>query len=225
MNFYCDESCHLKSDSSKYMIIGTLYCEKKQARKISKNILFLKEKHNLSKNFEIKSTKVSSSKIDFYKELVAYFINEPNLKFRSIIIDKSELKHKEFNQTPDVWYYKMYYLLIDKCTLNDNNIVFMDYKDTKSAKHCFELSNILRNSYYGFKDFNVIPIDSKRSNLIQLSDLLIGLIGYKCNGLLQNKAKVELIDLIEKELKIKILKTNYIEKFNILHWHGRLNDA
>ena len=28
-NVYCDESCHLKSNESKYMLIGAVYCPKR----------------------------------------------------------------------------------------------------------------------------------------------------------------------------------------------------
>ena len=33
-NIYCDESCHLESNNSKYMLIGAVYCPKIKVKKI-----------------------------------------------------------------------------------------------------------------------------------------------------------------------------------------------
>ena len=34
-NVYCDESCHLVNNDSKYMLIGAVYCPKNKVKKIN----------------------------------------------------------------------------------------------------------------------------------------------------------------------------------------------
>lgn len=84
INIYCDESCHLQNDSSDIMVLGGISCNDEEKKKIFNDIRLIKVKHNLSSWFEIKWTKISYKKIEFYKELIDYFFKN-NLKFRGII--------------------------------------------------------------------------------------------------------------------------------------------
>ncbi len=84
-----------------------------KVRKINVRIREIKSKHKLSKSFEIKWTKVSNGKIDFYEDIINYFFDNDDLHFRALIVsDRSKLAHKRFSQTHDTWYYKMYFNLI-----------------------------------------------------------------------------------------------------------------
>ena len=65
-NVYCDESCHLENDKQKAMVLGLVWCDKTKRKEISNRINEIKQKHNLPKTFEIKWTKISPSKVDFY---------------------------------------------------------------------------------------------------------------------------------------------------------------
>ena len=44
-NVYCDESCHLVSNDSKYMLIGAVYCPKYKLKKVNEYIEHLKSIH------------------------------------------------------------------------------------------------------------------------------------------------------------------------------------
>ena len=100
INIYCDESCHLENDSWKVMVLGAITCPDSEKRKVFERIREIKQKHNLSKTFEIKWTKVSKSKVGFYLDLIDYFFDNENLGFRAIIIpDKNKLNHDNFKQT------------------------------------------------------------------------------------------------------------------------------
>ena len=111
-NINCDESWHLEHDNQKYMVLGGIICEKSSRKCIKRDILNIKRKYNVPDRAEIKWNKVSTSKLSCYKELVDYFFENENLRFRAISIDKTQLNHKLFNQTHDDWYYKMYYYLL-----------------------------------------------------------------------------------------------------------------
>ena len=201
------------------MAIGVLYCSKSYAKKISNEILKIKMKNNLSRNFEIKSTKISNGNLSVYLDLLDYFIKNDDLNFRCIIIDKRYLNHKKFNQTHEDWYYKMYYLLISKIISGDiYNTIYMDYIGKNSGRKCQKLSEVLNNSYHHHKSYRVIPINSKSSNILQLADFLIGLACYNFKGLNSSIAKQILINKIKYDLNITMQDTNYSEKFNIFKW-------
>ena len=89
-NIYCDESCHLEHDNQNYMVLGGIICEKSEKKKIKREILNIKKKYDISESTEIKWNKVSPAKLDYYKSLVKYFFNNEGLKFRAIVIDKTQ---------------------------------------------------------------------------------------------------------------------------------------
>lgn len=224
-NIYCDESCHLEKDKQRYMILGAIACEKSQRNRIRKDILDIKQKHGVGNYVEIKWNKVSNSKLDYYKELIDYFFENDNLYFRSLIADKTKLNHKKYMQTHDDWYYKMYYqLLVNVVRPKVENYIYLDKKDSKSARKVATLKE-----YLGLKladnDFeqlkNVQNIDSKESVIIQLVDLFIGAIGYINNGRYKEEnastAKSELMLYISKKSKYSLTKSTVLseKKFNL----------
>ncbi|MFZ0564892.1 MAG: DUF3800 domain-containing protein [Chlamydiales bacterium] len=140
-----------------------------------------KKKHKLSPDFEIKWTKVSPAKIDFYVDLVEYFFSENQLHFRALIIpDKTKLCHEKFNHDHDTWYYKMYFEMI-KVLLNpeDSYRIYLDIKDSKSGNKVAKLHEVLCNNNYDFQRKIIERVQTVRSHEIeqlQLADLLIGCV-------------------------------------------------
>lgn len=55
--------------------------------------------------------------------------------------------------------------------------------------------------------FSVQPINSIESSILQLSDLLIGLVGYKARQLFGSKSKLDLIRYLETVLEYPIDQT------------------
>ena len=125
-NYFMDESCHLLHNDSRYMVIGAVACPKKRSANISHKIKCLKLKFGLSADFEIKSTKISPAKFDFYKAVIDLFLSENDLHFRAIIIDKEKLDHQRFSQTHDDFYYKMVYTLFRYFLWGNVNYIYVD---------------------------------------------------------------------------------------------------
>lgn len=154
------------------------------------------------------------SKIGFYLDLIDYFF-DTDLQFRAIGIDKSKVKCDE-NTSYDDFYYKMYYQLLHYKidTLNHYN-VYLDIKDTLSARKVRNLRNILNVRFGVFR--NVQNITSKESLLMQLADFIMGAISYNANMSEQtNQAKVKIIERIKRHANVEDLtKTNYSEKLNL----------
>jgi hypothetical protein len=110
-NIYCDESCHLEHDQQKAMVLGAVWCPLETVKKVSHDILALKSSHGLSRTFELKWVKVSPGKLDFYLDILDYFFDSEELRFRGVVVpDKSRLQHDRFSQEHDDWYYKMFFV-------------------------------------------------------------------------------------------------------------------
>lgn len=226
-NIYCDESCHLEHDGEKYMVLGGIICEKNDRNIIKNNIINIKRKNNIKDMAEIKWNKVSQSKIIYYKKLIDYFFNSDMLRFRAMIINKSQLDHEKFNQTHDDWYYKMYYeLLKNLVEPKDYNYIYLDIKDTKSAKKVENVKKYLniKMAEYEYKPIKHIQsINSQESSIMQLADLLIGAIGYKNREMFKKEnssiAKTELMEYISKKSGYSLLKNTLLseKKFNLFH--------
>jgi hypothetical protein len=221
-NIYGDESCHLENDGKKAMVIGAVWCPNNQVKSISDDIRQIKKDYGLKPYRELKWTKISPHRIDLYLEIIRYFFENPNLRYRGLVIpDKSILNHKYFNQDHDIWYYKMYFTAIKTILDNSNEYeIYLDIKDTNSSERIKGLHNALCNAQYDL-DRNIIKrvqtIRSHESQIMQLTDIFNGALSYHNRGLSSSRAKESLINLIKEKTKLSLSKsTLYSEKkFNI----------
>ncbi len=228
MNFkiFCDESNHLYSDKSDIMVIGGIICPYDRVININKHIKYLKHKYNA--NCELKWTKLNNQKKDFYKELLEFFFASIDLRFNSqVVMNKSNLNHVEFNGgEADKFYYKMYYYaLLPFFCIDKKYNVFMDYKDTKGGQRAKKLREVIENKFYGNIDLNFSIIHSHESQIMQLTDIFIGAIGYKNRQDIEKSSEIKnyIIELIEKYNGFS-LDTNtpeWEEKFRVYRFQPR----
>ena len=226
INIYCDESCHLPNDGQKAMVLGGVWCFKTKSQEHNDWILDLKKRHNLSRYYEIKWSKVSNGKLSFYMELLDYFFTVPAIGFRAWIIpDKSILKHEEFNQKHDDWYYKMYFYLLRNLIWQDWKYhIYLDVKDTRSRNKLKKLKEVLQNANYDFSRERIQRLQHVHSHeigLMQLADVLIGAMSYQARGLSENKAKLALIEHIRSRTGLTLTRNTLPgeRKFNLCFWH------
>lgn len=225
-NIYCDESCHLEHDGLSVMVWGAVICETKYAREISDKIRLLKRAHDLPVNFEIKWTKVSKSKVAFYEEAIDLFLSDDRLRFRGLLVpDKTVIDHRRFDQTHDQWYYKMYFTMLRYIIVAPHHYrIYLDIKDTRGADKAEKLHDVLANSIYDFSRTHierVQQIRSHESEILQLSDLLIGAIGYANRKLTGNEGKVALVEHMKRRRGPGVLQQTSSfgsPKFNLLVW-------
>lgn len=231
-NIYCDESCHLPNDNSEVMVLGAITCKKSEKQNIFEDIRSIKAKHNVSTWNEIKWTKVSLSKIDMYKELIDYFFDNKNISFRGLVAkNKSELDHTRYNNSDyNTWYYKMYFTLLNPLIEYDSYYnIFIDIKDTNGGPRVRKLRKVLCNNIYDSKEEvikGIYQINSRESEILQLTDLLIGSISYLHRGLYKedsNKGKDILIKHIIEKGNIDLYKktSKYEAKFNLFIWNPK----
>lgn len=231
INIYCDESCHLENDDSNIMVLGAIQCPSELKDSISYDIREIKKRYYINTKAEAKWTKVSNSKLDLYKELVEYFFKNDNLKFRAVVVNnKKKLNHKKYNYgDPDLWYYKMYFLLLDKiCDIDNSYRIFIDVKDTNGGPRIKKLKEVLCNNRYDYKGDiikDVSQVNSNRVDLLQLTDIFIGALAFYHRELYKNpnnsQAKSEIIDKIIDNVQEKSIKSGTVrdeKKFNVFIW-------
>lgn len=220
-NIYCDESCHLEHDRHPVMLLGAIWYPKDKIRAINKAIRQLKVQHNA--RGELKWSKVSQSRRTFYLELVDLFLTTPDLNFRGLVVDdKSKLNHNYFNQGDhDSFYYKMYfYLLRNLIKPYSLYEIYLDRKDTRSQTKVNTLHNILCRSIRDIEHECILKIQQVQSHeveLVQLTDFVIGAIGYRWHQKTENPVKAAVAETLSTKLRIDFLKSTppWEEKFNL----------
>lgn len=227
INIYCDESCHLENEECKTMVVACLRCPKDKVQNISNDIIAIKKKYKIWKFAEIKWKKVSQTRKDFYVELLNYFFENPFLRFRAIVIDKSTLDHPARHQNHNTWYFKMIYYLVDKILqVNKSYSVYVDKKEN-SYQAKYELKLTEQFLQRDCKDIKLQNITSYKSELMQLNDFIQGIVCYYNRGLHQREdsclTKKELVDIVQNSYSIKLGQTNYDDKFNLFIWESRDN--
>ena len=201
-NIYCDESCHLASNNSKYMLIGAVYCPKFKVKKVNEYINHLKNNYNLSNKIELKWNKVDKKTEKLYLDIINYFFNNDDLKFRIIVIDKTKLNHKKYNQTENDFYHKAYYEMLKYIIIPGNSYnIYPDIKDTHSYYYHQIILNYLRIK---MSDTNkktikkIQPIKSYEAPILQINDILIGALSYYYRNLSTNSIKLNIIHEIQR---------------------------
>lgn len=229
-NIYCDESCHLEHDLSKAMALGAVVCPRQKTREVSRRIAEIKRRHGIPRESEVKWTKISPCNGQLYADIVDYFFDDDGLSFRGLIVpDKSALRHEEFSQTHDDWYYRMYFFLLRALFKRDSRYyVYIDIKDTHSGENAEKLCDVCANDRY---DFNheivrrVQPIRSEEVQLMQLVDILTGACAFRHNNKTITEGvsgtKVGIVNRIASRSGLSLTKTTLLseKKMNLFIWN------
>jgi hypothetical protein len=207
------------------MVLGGLYLPAADVRAISDEIRALKERHGLSRGFEVKWTKVSPAKLEFYEALLQLFFEQNVISFRCVIASKEGLDHERYGQTHDDWYYKIYFQLLREVVKRPNHYrVFLDYKDSYGYQKVEKLRTIVHKVLKDSARETIPvmqPIRSHESELLQLADLLIGAVSHRNNAPEGGSvAKSHLIKLIQGRVDSSLAETTPFRqrKFNVFHW-------
>ena len=225
IHVYCDESCHLENDQMRAMVLGAVWCPASHRAMLSRKVKALKKQYGLPPQFEIKWVKVSPGKLDFYRALLDLFFDEPLLHFRGLVVpDKQALNHGRFAQNHDDFYYKMWYLVLDRLIDPSQHYrIFLDIKDTQGQAKVAKLHDVLCSANYDF-DWSVIEkielVHSHDVLLLQLADLLIGAVGYVHRGLQESPAKLALVSHLRHRSGLRLEQSSLLkaEKFNLFVW-------
>lgn len=227
LNLYCDESRHTSDPSQNYIVIGTLQCPREDKRRIVKRIHSLMALHNA--HGEVGWKKLSPNRKEFYFALLEMFCEEPLLKFRCIVVDRRQLDHEKFNDgDAELGFYKLYYqMLVHWLEPGSTYYIYLDWQQNSASNRFDDLRSILRHKLTGRANVACLEAVSSHSQpLVQLSDLLIGAVGFMWNGLgeMQNSSAVKrefseyLCNLLNRDSFQQTPKGE--QKFNIFNWQG-----
>lgn len=229
INLYCDESGHLERDQVPVMVLGAISCPAGSAARIARDLRKIKQKHGMGHGnpagFEAKWSKVSASGAGFYREYLDYFFDSDELSFRALIVrDKARLRHPDFDQTHDDWYYKMYYQTLEPLISPENTYnLYLDIKDTLSQHKVEHLRDVIGNRLRDFDGRVIARVQHVRSDeveQVQLVDLLIGALSYRNRELRGNAGKRELVEHFQRRSHLTLAHTTGRSrpKVNLFFW-------
>jgi len=219
---YCDESypdlLSSQVKQAKYMVIGSVWLPRKDRDQYKAAIHQLRDQYKIGGEF--KWNKVSPSRIDFYKALLTWFMDQgEELRFRCIVIDSNKVDLLKFHESDqELGFYKFYYQMLHHWIHECNDYrIFCDFKSNR----CRDRLQILQKClHYSNLSANISGIQAVRSNesvLIQLADVLTGIASAKLNKKLSpGSPKLELVTYIEAIMGKSIGPTPLCEKkFNL----------
>jgi hypothetical protein len=226
-NVYCDESCHLENDRQPIMVLGALLCRTHYVRDLSLELRQIKRSFGIADDFEIKWSKVSPGKKAFYEAVLDFFFDSDELVFRGLVVaNKQSLRHGEFQQTHDEWYYKMYYqLLLPLARQEEINRGFLDIKDTRGGVRVRRLERYLAFTLRK-RGQRAIPalqqVHSREVPALQLTDLLVGCLSYHHRGLESNAAKEALVQKVRFRTGLSLDHSTGLtrKKYNLFIWEA-----
>lgn len=226
VNIYCDESCHLEHDSHPVMVLGAVSCPVDYARSAAVRLREIKIKHGLRPNAELKWVKLAPAYRALYLEVLDYFFDTDHLYFRGLVANKRNLRHVDFGQTHDEWYFKMYFDLL-KVVLEPQGCfrIYLDMKDTRSAAKIRHLHDVLACNVYDFSRNIVERVQAVRSHeveLMQLADILIGAVSSANRGATTNPAKLAFVERMRQRSGYTLRRSTLLKerKVNLFHWQG-----
>lgn len=217
-NIYCDESTHLPRDKRPYMLMGFVGVPYPFTNDAKNAINDIKRKYGFKG--ELKWTNICKKTEPMYAELIEYFFRS-NLKFRAVVIKKSEIDENRPEYTFNDFYFRMYYQLLHIPLMGKDNAynVYFDIKDTcshlklKKLKECLQCNSSIRHFQF---------IRSHESQLMQLADVLMGAINYNLR-VSENDipgcsdSKNSIVRAVKQYSNISLEKSTYPseEKFNL----------
>lgn len=207
------------------MVIGGLACPREHKRAIVHEIHKLKGRHHAQGEFGWK--RLSPNKKAFYFELVELFASDQDLSFRCLVVDRNILDHDLYNQgDPELGFYKLYYQMLvhwlhPGCVYH----IYLDWQQNREQHRFSELKHVLETKLSGKAKIDCLePVTSRNLPLIELTDLLIGAVGYTWNSRQGSETRREFCDALSKAVSLRTLKTATVlseSKFNIFHFTGR----
>lgn len=221
---YCDESrpetIYSANSKDGFMVIGGVWVEGSERKRVKNKLDFLKKKHHI--NNEFKWNTVSPSRLEFYQELVKYFFENKNIRFRCIVVESQYVDMEKYHQNDnELGFYKFYYQVLNKwCEWGDDYRIYLDQKQNKLGNRLYTLKQILNKSSFANIE-SVLAIDSYESVFIQLADFLIGAVSYVYNDYQTmdnaSRTKIEIIQVIEEYLDRSIDQptSSNERKFNV----------
>jgi len=235
---FCDEASH---NEQRYFVLGAVYFVLKEnadsaveAANVEAQLSDLKTKAGLLSRLKwVKVPTATGRYFDGYKEFIKSFLETDGVYFKCMVIDT----HKYPLNNAKLWagdalvgYQKFYCVfLADGLMKRYPNFYYEVVIDEFAGVSCDDLERSTEGRYVkkakpknAMYHCGVRAGDERNSNLLQLTDLLGGLVGFVWNGGMERdsqraKTRQEIVKWMEMELKMKLGGATYwsAQKFNI----------
>lgn len=239
LHIYGDETCQTQH---KFMALSCLVCPPDGARTLATTILNIKTE--LDQPGELKWEKVKARNIEKYKKVVdAYFdaLESIDASFHAVVVDTSRLNYGLYaSGDKDMGFNKFVFQILHKCSrLFAKDSRFLAYLDNRTTRQSLETLRIMLNHHARNKvrvyhsPFRAIEfLCSKRSQMLQINDILLGAVGYQSNGKHLNRdaqsAKCQLAAHICARAGLRTLEqqTPFAQqRFTIWHFQLKQRDS
>lgn len=229
-HIYSDESRH---KNERFLLLSGLWIEEANIEIAEKEITALRDKYGYINSLgeriaflgEFKWTKVSERYLRVYKEIVDIFFNwidNDIVRFNVMLVDTHDPSVIAYGNITEEGYFKLLYQLYyhnskipgiykiyPDCITNPvqarvNLDRLHECLEKSLSKRFLPLLNPQIKASVSKFVKNILPVDSKKTSLIQVVDVIMGTIGYLQNGLFRlpaaNQAKVELMKYIFEKI-------------------------
>jgi len=224
---YSDESRHR---GERFLLLGGLWIKAQDVLATEKVIWEIRKKHGYQKDSgkwadfrgEFKWTKISIKYLVIYKEIVDLFfrlIDEGIIRFCAMLVDTHNPSVQKYDNIKRDGYFKLLYqLYLHNCKVPGFYRIYPDKITNPQHKINLEKLRITLEKSLA-KKFNelvpqeskpeqyiqsIIPVNSKKTQILQMVDVIIGAIGYFQNRHFQQsgakKAKIDLMKYVFDKL-------------------------
>lgn len=227
---YADERYHAR----RYLMIGGIICTDRRRELLHEHLMQVRRESGLAR--EMRWTKVSTRFIDAYKAWANVFLEDPFARFSLLVIDMRDPVWKQFYPLPNrrashddrlaSAFYQFLLVSFGRLTDMKRWWVYPDRgffsRDTVLSRVEF-LFNRTYKIAFGPKTSRVIRLmrarDSKAEDLIQLADVLLGVLSYHvAGGVPTSKARQELVDYCENALRQMPKNRKGLDKVIVTRW-------
>lgn len=237
---FIDESRVAKG---RFQLFGSFWIPRDRQTDFRQRFWKLWDREFPSRRSELKWTKVSKGKLSTYKKFMEFFLSFAQTDFRCVVLDTHALDYQGYHEgNKELGFYKFLYFFLSRNiekdykyrAVRDPYQIFIDRRRKEGdieVGRLAALKTVLNNR---LDDScaeiiapcvkNVEATDSKESPEIQITDVILGAVGYGWEGFQTSLAKLELIKYIEELFGLRLKEeTPYLtERINI--WKFRLQN-
>lgn len=214
---FLDETGLLYSARDKFFALGIIKCREPQ--RLYNRIRSIRQRYNY--DHEIKWSELDRRiRFDIAREFFNVFLSE-DAKFNCIILNKEELDFQKYFQNNLYKVYQSFSVALLKLIIGKNpeEVIILltdDYFTPDGTDLEDKIKKFINNHYEKFIIAGVCQINSKSSDILQLTDLILGAILYdlkKQNDLIddQNTYKRKFLNFLYQKLRIK--KSFFVNRF------------
>lgn len=195
------------------MLYGMLFIPRGKAEDaILKDIREFRNQNKLTA--ELKWSKVSKGMLPIYQQFIDIFFCHPEAEFKCLVVDRHKIYPTRVKSPDRESAFFQFYASAISQSLSPSHeyIVFADDRQTKRPHRWSDMQHNI-NEYWqdhGVSDLivrNLLPVDSKQHDLLQIADLFTGAIGYDFDEYNTSKHRLDFIKYITEQIGCSSLRT------------------